>query len=101
MNYTAIANVLGKLLIVTGSSMVFPLICSLYYREDDLYALAITGIITIGLGLSLWRILSQASGFKHKGRLFHRRFRMGSDFCTFRPAFYDPRIDSRFHRRLF
>ena len=43
MNYTAIANVLGKLLIVTGSSMVFPVICSLYYGEDDLYAIAITG----------------------------------------------------------
>jgi trk system potassium uptake protein TrkH len=54
MNYTAIANVLGKLLIVTGSSMVFPVICSLYYKEDDLYALAITGIFSIGLGLPLW-----------------------------------------------
>ena len=39
MNYAAIANVLGKLLIVTGSSMVFPLICSLYYKEGDLYAI--------------------------------------------------------------
>jgi trk system potassium uptake protein TrkH len=56
MNYTTIANVLGKLLIVTGSSMVFPLICSLYYREDDLYAIAITGVITVGLGFWLWRL---------------------------------------------
>ena len=40
MNYTAITNVLGKLLIVTGGSMVFPVICSLYYGQDDLYALA-------------------------------------------------------------
>ena len=55
MNYAAIANVLGKLLIVTGSSMVFPLICSMYYREDDLYAIAVTGAITVGLGLALWR----------------------------------------------
>ena len=54
MNYTAIANVLGKLLIVTGSSMVLPLICSLYYGEDDLFAIGISGIITIGLGLPLW-----------------------------------------------
>ena len=51
MNYAAIANVLGKLLIVTGSSMVFPLICSMYYGEDDLYAIAVTGAITVGLGL--------------------------------------------------
>ena len=55
MNYTTIANVLGKLLMVTGISMVFPLICSLYYGEDDLNALAISGIITISLGLPLWR----------------------------------------------
>ncbi len=54
MNYTTIANVLGKLLIVTGISMVFPVICSLYYGEDDLHAIAITGVITIGLGLMLW-----------------------------------------------
>ncbi len=54
MNYTTIANVLGKLLFVTGSSMVFPLICSLYYREDDLYAIIIAGLVTIGLGLLLW-----------------------------------------------
>jgi len=55
MNYAAIANVLGKLMIVVGSSMVFPLICSLYYREDDLPAIAVSGIIAIGLGLALWR----------------------------------------------
>jgi trk/ktr system potassium uptake protein len=54
MNYRAITNVLGKLLIVTGSSIVFPLICSLYYKEDDLVAIVITGIFTIGLGVPLW-----------------------------------------------
>ena len=54
MNFTSIANVLGKLLIITGSSMVFPLICSLYYQEDDLFAIFISGIVTIGLGLPLW-----------------------------------------------
>jgi trk system potassium uptake protein TrkH len=56
MNYKTIANVLGKLLIVTGSSMVFPLICSLYYGEDDLFAIAITGVITVALGFWLWRL---------------------------------------------
>ena len=54
MNYTTIANVMGKLLIVTGSSMIFPIICSLYYGEDDLYALTVTGILTISLGWTLW-----------------------------------------------
>ncbi|MGD9137216.1 MAG: TrkH family potassium uptake protein [Desulfobacterales bacterium] len=55
MNYTTIANVMGKLLMVTGCSMVFPIICSLYYSEDDLFALSITAIVSIGLGGALWR----------------------------------------------
>jgi trk system potassium uptake protein TrkH len=54
MNYPAITNVLGKLLIVTGGSLVFPLMCSLYYGEDDLYAIAVTGCLSIGLGLPVW-----------------------------------------------
>jgi trk system potassium uptake protein TrkH len=54
MNYSSIANVLGKLLIVTGCSMVFPVICSLYYKEDDLFAIAITGMIAIGIGVPFW-----------------------------------------------
>ena len=41
-------------MIVTGGSLVFPLICSLYYGEDDLYAIAVTGCIAIGLGLPVW-----------------------------------------------
>lgn len=45
--------------------------------------------------------LSQVSRIKHKGRLFHRRFRLDLNFCDFRPALYDPRIDSCFYRRLF
>ena len=54
MNYRTIANVLGKLLIVTGCSMVLPLICTLYYGENDLYAIVASGMITISLGLPLW-----------------------------------------------
>lgn len=54
MNYKTIANVLGKLLIVTGYSTIFPLICSLYYGETDQYAIGITGIIIIGMGYPLW-----------------------------------------------
>ena len=54
MNYASIAHVLGTLLIVTGSSMVFPLACSIYYGENDLFALFISAIMTILLGLPLW-----------------------------------------------
>ncbi len=56
MNYRAISNVFGKLLIVTGISMVFPLICSMAYGEDDLFAIAATGVGTVLLGLPLWRV---------------------------------------------
>jgi trk system potassium uptake protein len=55
MNYAAIANVLGKLMIVMGASMVLPMICSLYYQEDDLYAIIFSGAVAAGFGLVLWR----------------------------------------------
>ena len=70
MNYTTTANVLGKLLIVTGSSMVFPVICSLYYGEDDLHAIAITGVITIGLGLMLWGFFRKHQNLNIKDGFF-------------------------------
>ena len=54
MNFASIANVLGKLLIVTGCSMVLPLTCSIYYRENDLLSLLLSGIITFLLGWPLW-----------------------------------------------
>ncbi len=53
MNFPSIAYVLGALLIVTGSSMVVPAICSLIYKEDDFSALAISTLIVIGLGVPL------------------------------------------------
>jgi len=70
MNFAAIANVLGKLLIVTGISMVFPLTCSLYYKEDDLYAIFISGIIAIGLGLPLWRFFRRYHDLNIKDGFF-------------------------------
>ncbi len=70
MNYSTIANVLGKLLIVTGSSMVFPLICSIYYKEDDLYALAITAIVTVAIGLPIWRYFRRQNDLNLKDGFF-------------------------------
>lgn len=54
MNYSAITNVLGKLLIITGTSLLAPIVCSLIYGEDDLNALTTTAALTIALGLPLW-----------------------------------------------
>jgi len=54
MHFSSITHVLGTLLIVTGSSMALPLICSLYYNEGDLFSILISAIITVALGLPLW-----------------------------------------------
>ena len=54
MNFTSIANVLGKLLLVTGCSMVLPITCAIYYAENDLLALCVSAIVAIILGWPLW-----------------------------------------------
>ena len=53
MHYASIANVIGILLIVTGSSMVLPLMCSLHYDEGDFFAILASAAITILIGLPL------------------------------------------------
>ncbi len=70
MNYASIANVLGKLMIITGISMVFPLICSVYYGEDDLASIVASGIIIIVLGLPLWRIFRRHHELNMKDGFF-------------------------------
>ena len=50
MNLSSIANVFGTLLIVTGSSMLLPAICSFYYGEDDLVALLISALVIVTAG---------------------------------------------------
>ena len=70
MNYKAITNILGKLLIVTGCSMLFPIICSLYYKEDDLYAISSTAIIIIVLGYLLWRFFRRDQDLNIKDGFF-------------------------------
>jgi trk system potassium uptake protein TrkH len=55
MNYTAITNVLGKLLIITGTAMLVPIFVSLVYGGDDLNALITTAALSIAAGIPLWR----------------------------------------------
>jgi len=54
MHFPAIAHVLGLLLIVTGSSMLVPVICSLYYGESDLVPILMSALITLSIGLPCW-----------------------------------------------
>ncbi|MGD8985323.1 MAG: potassium transporter TrkG, partial [Desulfobacteraceae bacterium] len=70
MNYPSIINVLGKLLIVTGSSMFLPLICSIYYKENDLIPIFISAIIIILIGLSLWWIFRKNHDLDMKDGFF-------------------------------
>ncbi|KPK23860.1 MAG: potassium transporter [Desulfobacterales bacterium SG8_35_2] len=55
MHYRSIINVLGLLLVVTGSSMLLPTICSILYQESDVLALICSGLFSITIGLPLWR----------------------------------------------
>jgi len=55
MNYTSIAHVMGTLLMVTGASMLLPVVCALcYYGEGDLYPLLVSALLTTGVGFALW-----------------------------------------------
>lgn len=74
MNYFSIANVFGTLLIVTGSSLLLPVICSLVYGENDLYALAFSALIIIGLGIPLRRIFRNHNQLDMRDGLFIATF---------------------------
>lgn len=54
MNYRTIAYVLGTLSIVIGCSMIFPILCSLYYNGGDLFAILLSAIISVLLGLPFY-----------------------------------------------
>ncbi|MFC1580349.1 potassium transporter TrkG [Thermodesulfobacteriota bacterium] len=70
MNYASITNVLGKLLILTGCSMGLPLICSLYYNENDLIPIFISAMIIILIGLPLWWIFRKNHDLDMKDGFF-------------------------------
>jgi len=54
MHLGSIIHVLGLLLMVTGSSMLLPAICSLYYHETDLLPIVCSSLIIVFLGVPLW-----------------------------------------------
>lgn len=70
MNYRSIANVFGVLLIVTGSSMVLPILCSLYYDGDDLAALSVSALVVVLVGAVFKRIFRKNYDFSMKDGLF-------------------------------
>ncbi|MGA6925155.1 MAG: TrkH family potassium uptake protein, partial [Desulfosarcina sp.] len=54
MHPYSILHVFGTLFVVTGISMVLPLICSLIYREGDSAALLVSALSTLSIGVPLW-----------------------------------------------
>jgi len=55
MHFISIAHVLGLLLIVTGSFLFLPAICSVYYNDSDLLPIIYSALFTVGLGLPSWK----------------------------------------------
>ncbi|WP_419174155.1 TrkH family potassium uptake protein [Desulfosediminicola sp.] len=74
MNYRSILNVFGVLLVVTGSSMIMPILCSLWFGGDDLNALIISALITISLGLVIKHVYRKNYDFSMKDGLFLATF---------------------------
>jgi trk system potassium uptake protein TrkH len=74
MNYRSIVNVFGVLLVVTGSSMILPVLCSLLYGEDDLTSLSVSALIAIAVGLILKQIFRKNYDFNMKDGLFLATF---------------------------
>ncbi len=70
MNLAAIFNVLSTLLLVTGGSLLLPIICSLIYKEDDLISLCISCVIIIFLGVLLRRFFRKIEELSVKDGLF-------------------------------
>ncbi len=54
MHFRSIAYVVGTLLLVTSIALLFPIITSLIYQENDFNALLISAVAAFGMGLPLW-----------------------------------------------
>ena len=70
MNPLSIANVFGALLLVTGGSMMFPVLCALYYGDGDAKSLFISAILIMAVGLPLKRGFRNNDTLELKDGLF-------------------------------
>ena len=74
MNYRSIANVFGVLLIVTGTSMLLPVVCSALYGEDDLGSLAVSALLVMVVGGVIKHTFRKNYDFSMKDGLFLATF---------------------------
>lgn len=56
MNYKLILNILGFLLFITGIFMMLGISFSIYYGDDDIPALLLSGVGTSLIGAFIWFI---------------------------------------------
>ncbi|HNV94490.1 MAG: potassium transporter [Candidatus Methanofastidiosum methylothiophilum] len=64
MRSKTVLNIIGKLLMMIGISMIFPLIWAFYYREKELIVFIISIIATFLSGFALSEIKSQGEGLR-------------------------------------
>ena len=74
MHIYSILHVFGTLFLVTGFSMVLPLICALIYGEGDLAAIFISSLVTILLGMPLWWVFRKHHDLNMKDGIFIAAF---------------------------
>ncbi len=74
MNPASIANVFGTLLIVTGSSMLLPVICSFLYGENDLWPLLVSALGIIFAGIPIKRVFRNADQLGIRDGIFIAAF---------------------------
>ena len=55
-NFKLIIRVLGLLLLIEGLLIIFCIVLSLIYRENEIGSLAISGLITMGAGGVMWLV---------------------------------------------
>jgi trk system potassium uptake protein TrkH len=54
INFKLVFNIIAILLMIEGIFMIFPIIFSLYYKENDFYPILISAFITLGFGAILF-----------------------------------------------
>lgn len=54
MNYKLVINIIGFLILLTGFFMMLGIPFSIYYGDDDIAALFLSGISTVTIGISIW-----------------------------------------------
>ncbi len=74
MHPYSIAYVFGTLFMVTGASMILPLVCAVIYNEGDQFALFISALVIMALGFPLWLLFRKHHELSTKDGIFIAAF---------------------------